>query len=154
VAAAVKGRPTPVRPGHPLVQSGAQVLRTGCRRPPCFCLARAKGHRNLPRNHVRRSIRERVLWMRCAFEDSPQDGDFLSTPQFNPAHPYCRQSTIARRHLCGGPARHSWWQCLGTARLRQLDPFLREKRLHEINMDVLWSFIPARRERDGVVNSR
>jgi hypothetical protein len=37
--------------------------------------------------------------------------------------------------------------------LRQLDPFLREKRLHEINMDVLWSFIHARRERDGVVNS-
>jgi len=37
--------------------------------------------------------------------------------------------------------------------LRQLDPFLREKRLHEINMDVLWSFIHALRERDGVVNS-
>jgi hypothetical protein len=37
--------------------------------------------------------------------------------------------------------------------LRQLDPFLREKRLHEIDMDVLWSFIHARRERDGVVNA-
>lgn len=37
--------------------------------------------------------------------------------------------------------------------LRQLDPFMREKRLHEINMDVLWSFIHARREQDGVANS-
>jgi hypothetical protein len=91
--------------------------------------------------------------MRCDFGDSPQDGDFLSTPQFNPAHPYCRQSTIAQKTPMRGPACHSWWQCLGTARLRQLDPFLREKRLHEINMDVLWSFIRARRERDGGVNS-
>ena len=37
--------------------------------------------------------------------------------------------------------------------LRQLDPFLRGKRLHEINMDVLWPFIHARRERDGVANA-
>jgi hypothetical protein len=37
--------------------------------------------------------------------------------------------------------------------LRQLDPFLREKRLNEINMEVLWSFIHARRERDGVANA-
>ena len=36
--------------------------------------------------------------------------------------------------------------------LRQLDPFLR-KRLHEINMEVLWSFIHERRERDGVANA-
>ena len=37
--------------------------------------------------------------------------------------------------------------------LRQVDPFLRGKRLNEINMDVLWHFIHARRERDGVANA-
>jgi integrase len=37
--------------------------------------------------------------------------------------------------------------------LRQLDPFLRNKRLHEINMDAIWPFIHSRREVDGVVNA-
>lgn len=37
--------------------------------------------------------------------------------------------------------------------LQALDPFLRDKRLSDINMDVLWSFIRDRRERDKVANS-
>ena len=37
--------------------------------------------------------------------------------------------------------------------LRALDPYLRDKRLGDINMDVLWSFIRDRRERDGVANA-
>lgn len=37
--------------------------------------------------------------------------------------------------------------------LRQLDPYLRDKRLSEINMDTLWPFINDRKQRDGVANS-
>ena len=37
--------------------------------------------------------------------------------------------------------------------LRQLNPFLRDRRLDEIDMDTLWPFIHTRRERDGVVNA-
>ncbi len=37
--------------------------------------------------------------------------------------------------------------------MQALDPYLRDKRLSDINMDVLWSFIRDRRERDGVKNS-
>ena len=37
--------------------------------------------------------------------------------------------------------------------LRALDPFLRGKRLSDINMDLLWSIIQSRRERDRVANS-
>lgn len=37
--------------------------------------------------------------------------------------------------------------------LRQLDPILRDKRMNAINMDVLWSFVRVRRERDGVSNA-
>jgi len=68
----------------------------------------------------------------------------------------------------GLPASRSWQEALGRyvseipdkrtmdmdrLHLRQLDPFLRGKRLHEINMDVLWSFVHARPERDGVANA-
>lgn len=37
--------------------------------------------------------------------------------------------------------------------LRQLDPVLRDKRLQDVNMDVLWAFIHVRRDRDKVANS-
>ena len=37
--------------------------------------------------------------------------------------------------------------------LRQLDPMLRDKRLLDVNMDVLWEFIHLRRDRDKVANS-
>jgi hypothetical protein len=37
--------------------------------------------------------------------------------------------------------------------LRKLDPYLRGKRLDQINMDVLWPFIRDRRARDKVANA-
>jgi integrase len=37
--------------------------------------------------------------------------------------------------------------------LRKVDPYLRGKRLDQINMDVLWPFIRDRRERDRVANA-
>jgi integrase len=37
--------------------------------------------------------------------------------------------------------------------LRKLDPYLRGKRLDQINMDTIWPFIRDRRERDGVANA-
>jgi integrase len=37
--------------------------------------------------------------------------------------------------------------------LRQLDTVLRDKRLTDVNMDALWPFIHARRDRDKVANS-
>jgi integrase len=37
--------------------------------------------------------------------------------------------------------------------LRQLDEVLRNKRLQDVNMDVLWPFIHVRRDRDEVANS-
>jgi integrase len=71
-------------------------------------------------------------------------------------------------HRTGVPAHRKWQEAvlrylaettdkrslhMDRFHLRALDPYLRDKRLGDINMDVLWSFIRDRRERDGVANA-
>ena len=71
-------------------------------------------------------------------------------------------------HRTGVPAHRKWQEAvlrylaettdkrslhMDRFHLRALDPYLRDKRLGDISMDVLWSFIRDRRERDGVANA-
>jgi integrase len=100
----------------------------------------------LPR---RRKLREPVQYPRRRLTRSTSSG-VTSTPDSGvPAHRKWQDAVV--RYL----AEYSDKRTLKMDRLhlRQLDPILRDKRMSAINMDVLWSFVRVRRERDGVSNA-
>jgi len=89
---------------------------------------------------------------------SPRSRGVLSSPQSGDVRSHATRASdsaqlAGRGYALSGGIRRQALDCGRQIHLRKLDPYLRGKRLDQINMDVLWPFIRDRRERDKVANA-